>query len=141
MHFIATGYDHDFNDIARQHLKTRKFSDIICDNTNIKQVPSEAFRSRSSFPSNPMKSCNSAAQRNDLDVRKINLLSIFCDGSIPEADWKCCSSDHPCKEGQGDCDSHSECMPGLKCGVNNCRNQFSTSSSAWHSTADCCFKP
>ena len=120
---------------------TRKFSDIICDNTKIQQVPSKAFRSRTSSTSNPMKSCTMTAHKNNLDVTKINLLSIFCDGSIPEADWQCCSSDHPCKEGQGDCDSHSECMPGLQCGVNNCKNDFSTDSSTWHSTADCCYKP
>merc|ERR1711963_660939 len=64
----VTGFNHDFDDTARQHLRTRKFSDIICDNTNIQKVPSDAFRGRSSSPSNPMKSCNSAAQRNNLDV-------------------------------------------------------------------------
>ena len=96
--FTATGHDHEFSNYAREHLTTRKFSDIICDNTNIHQVPSDAFRGRST--SNPMKSCSSSSQRNDLNVGGINLLSIFCDGAIPGADWQCCSSAHPCKEGQ-----------------------------------------
>ena len=139
--FTATGHDHEFSSYAREHLTTRTFSDIICDNTNIQQVPSHAFLGRIALSGNPMKSCSSSSQRNDLNMGRINLLSIFCDVAIPGADWQCCSSAHPCKEGQGDCDQNSDCMPGLQCGVNNCKNEFPTDSSTWHSTADCCFKP
>jgi hypothetical protein len=30
-------------------------------------------------------------------------------------DWDCCTTQHPCPEGQGDCDADDECMPGLYC--------------------------
>jgi len=31
------------------------------------------------------------------------------------ADWDCCSSDHRCAEGAGDCDNDSECRGNLVC--------------------------
>ena len=43
----------------------------------------------------------------------------------------------PCGEGAGDCDSDSDCLPGLKCSDNeNCRSF----DSRWDSEADCCYK-
>ena len=34
--------------------------------------------------------------------------------------WDCCSVACPCIEGEGDCDSDSECVAGLYCGSDNC---------------------
>ena len=61
-----------------------------------------------------------------------------CNGS-PSTDWSCCAHDDPCYEGGGDCDRDSDCIGSLKCGNNNCRNEFSSDGSNWSSAADCCF--
>ena len=61
-----------------------------------------------------------------------------CNGS-PSTDWSCCAHDDPCHEGGGDCDQDSDCIGSLKCGNNNCRNEFSSDGSNWSSAADCCF--
>ena len=61
-----------------------------------------------------------------------------CNGS-PSTDWSCCAHDNPCYEGGGDCDRDSDCIGSLKCGNNNCRNEFSSDGSNWSSAADCCF--
>ena len=137
--YLGSGFGHEFDDDARQHLLKRKFSDIICDNTDVEEVPSSAFRSKTSSPRNPTKRCDTN-DVNSLDVTKINILSPFCDGTIPDGDWQCCTLSHPCTEGKGDCDRDEDCMPGLSCGSNNCKEAFSTGSSAWDSTADCCAK-
>ena len=47
-------------------------------------------------------------------------------------DSECCSVDHPCGLGQGDCDKDSECSGGLVCGKDNCGVGFNST------TADCC---
>lgn len=50
-------------------------------------------------------------------------------------DWRCCSSSYPCSNGQGDCDSNSDCAGKSICGKDNCK-KFD---SAWsHSQFDCC---
>ena len=49
----------------------------------------------------------------------------------------CCSVTKSCDVGQGDCDSDNDCLPGLKCGNNNCRPHFDW---GFRST-DCCYKP
>ena len=38
----------------------------------------------------------------------------------------------------GDCDNDTDCLPGLKCGVNNCPNALVPS---FDITDDCCFNP
>ena len=38
-----------------------------------------------------------------------------CHGSTPSFDWSYCSRSCRCDEGQGDCDSDSECADGLVC--------------------------
>ena len=55
-------------------------------------------------------------------------------GTGTDLDWTFCSSNNPCKHGQGDCDDDSECSPGHVCGQDNCQN-FSSQALA---TADCC---
>ena len=47
----------------------------------------------------------------------------------------CCSTEHKCGIGKGDCDKDADCEAGLKCGVNNCDNDFPS----YH--YDCCFNP
>ena len=49
----------------------------------------------------------------------------------------CCTKGEKCYEGEGDCDYDDECMPGLRCGENNCRVKVSP----WHKDTDCCYKP
>jgi len=39
-------------------------------------------------------------------------------------------------EGDGDCDKDSDCMPGLKCGVDNCANTIQ-----FNGNSDCCYRP
>ena len=50
----------------------------------------------------------------------------------------CCTVGVKCYEGEGDCDYDEDCMPGLRCGVNNCRVK---SGYEWHKDTDCCYKP
>ena len=48
----------------------------------------------------------------------------------------CCRSWKRCAIGEGDCDSDSECQPGLRCGKDNCRSWPGN----WDSEDDCCYK-
>jgi len=48
----------------------------------------------------------------------------------------CCTKDHPCQLGGGDCDQDEECAGDLVCGTNNCL-QFNIFASYY---ADCCKK-
>ena len=49
----------------------------------------------------------------------------------------CCTKEKPCPIGEGDCDHHHDCMPGLKCGLDNCKS-FDPAFPA--SDYDCCYK-
>ena len=44
-----------------------------------------------------------------------------------------CASGIPCKEDEGDCDSHNECQDGLSCGSNNCPIYL-----GFNNETDCC---
>ena len=44
----------------------------------------------------------------------------------------CCSQDNKCGLGEGDCDHDSDCLPGLRCGLDNCGG------SGWEYFDDCC---
>ena len=59
-----------------------------------------------------------------------------CHG-IPSTDWSCCSSTSPCDIGGGDCDNDSDCAESLKCGHDNCIDDFPFGN--WNKQADCCF--
>ena len=61
-----------------------------------------------------------------------------CNG-VPMTNWSCCDPENPCEVGGGDCDRDSDCSGSLKCGNNNCRNDFSVDGSNWSSNADCCY--
>ena len=47
-----------------------------------------------------------------------------------------CTTDNPCGQHEGDCDSHDECQDGLVCGSNNCPASLS-----FDSEVDCCYHP
>ena len=44
-----------------------------------------------------------------------------------------CTSENPCGQDQGDCDTHDECQDGFACGTNNC-----PASAGMSSDMDCC---
>ena len=48
------------------------------------------------------------------------------------ANGHCCSEKFPCAENEGDCDNDKECKDGLRCGYNNCGNDWP------HISFDCC---
>ena len=45
-------------------------------------------------------------------------------------------NDSLCAENEGDCDLHTDCQDGLKCGYNNCNETL-----GYHHSVDCCYKP
>ena len=47
----------------------------------------------------------------------------------------CCTFADPCVLGEGDCDNDDHCVPGLKCGHNNCGGD------PFDDDDDCCFDP
>ena len=50
---------------------------------------------------------------------------------------RCCTSDTPCVEGEGDCEVDNDCSGNLICGNNNCK----AFGSFFHQKDDCCIKP
>merc|ERR1711988_1077156 len=59
---------------------------------------------------------------------------------------RCCTPEHPCGEGEGDCDGPGDggindgnrgCIAGLVCGTNNCK-KFGA---YYHEKDDCCERP
>ena len=54
--FTHTGFPHSFNTAGRLAIMQRKMSDIICDNTDIQQVPANAFLEADSI-TNPLINC------------------------------------------------------------------------------------
>ena len=73
-----SGQSHSFNSNSLQTIKNRKLSDIICDNTNIREVPDNVFLS-SNNPSNNIKRCQTNAV-NHLDLNQVNLILITPNG-------------------------------------------------------------
>ena len=54
-------------------------------------------------------------------------------------DYKCCTAESPCEEGEGDCSDetgHTDCAESLLCGNNNCK-QFGQ---YYHEKDDCCYQ-
>ena len=60
-----------------------------------------------------------------------------CNG-VPSGDSRCCSSSTPCGLGGGDCDNDLECLGPLVCGSDNCKSAFSSASTNWPTSYDCC---
>ena len=60
---------------------------------------------------------------------------MVCDGTGTIRDTvECCTKEHKCGIGEGDCDKDEECEGNLICGKNNCKSHFSYD-------ADCCYEP
>ena len=60
---------------------------------------------------------------------------MVCDGTGKVRDTvECCTKEHKCGIGEGDCDKDEECEGNLICGKNNCKSHFSYD-------ADCCYEP
>ena len=57
---------------------------------------------------------------------------IDCTGGSRKETETCCSSEYPCKEFEGDCDTDDDCEGSLICGIDNCGSSFK-----WPK-ADCC---
>merc|ERR1719402_509445 len=51
--------------------------------------------------------------------------------------WMCCSKDHQCGHGEGDCDSNDDCQEGHFCGNSNCKKLVANLPSR-SATMDCC---
>ena len=62
------------------------------------------------------------------ETTNCNSATSHCNG-----DTSFCSSNYPCGEDEGDCDSDGECNAGLICGQNNCPYQLGFATSV-----DCC---
>ena len=69
-------------------------------------------------------------------------LNLFIDSILLEkctagnTENNCCKNNNiKCKEGQGDCSYNSDCEEGLKCGDENCGDNFPD---PWYR---CCYKP
>ena len=56
---------------------------------------------------------------------------------------KCCREHGPCDIGEGHCRSDDECSDGLKCGIENCDNDFPSELSdeprLWQTWDSCCY--
>ena len=52
----------------------------------------------------------------------------------------CCTSGRKCYEGEGDCDTDDDCMPGLRCGQDKNYCRVNTGHS-WDTGDDCCYRP
>ena len=62
---------------------------------------------------------------------------IFSPGKqCDTGEWNdsCCTPKNPCPDYQGDCDKNIDCLPGLRCGKNNCPKSFQMAD-------DCCYDP
>ena len=62
------------------------------------------------------------------------LLVLKCTGEAGTSD--CCTDEHPCELGGGDCDTNTNCAGELVCGNNRCK-EFNLSAKPNY---DCCIK-
>ena len=51
----------------------------------------------------------------------------------------CCQTYNKCTVNEGDCDSDKDCLNGLKCGTNNCKDFFGHG--GFDRFDDCCYNP
>ena len=76
-------------------------------------------------------------QCNNLKTQYTDILDPIVSAGCMGGD-SCCTEENKCGEQEGDCDSDSQCLDGLKCGDNNCTNKTGMK---WDSGDDCCYKP
>jgi len=71
-------------------------------------------------------------------VSSSGIKSPRCQGrNVGQGRGSCCNAETPCEFGEGDCETDRDCIPGLVCGNNNCK-QFGE---IFHPKDDCCVKP
>ena len=63
-----------------------------------------------------------------------------CDGT---GEWwevlNCCRNNRRCNAGEGMCLRDHDCADGLRCGLQNCKRDFSTLASNWEHWMNCCY--
>jgi len=115
--------------------------DLLCGSNNCKQFGAYFH---------PKDDCCEKAPKSKLGKESPSIIDLLKDKNTPtffkpiahrcagrEIDeGRCCTSEEPCKHGEGDCDNDAECESGLKCGNNNCL-QFAA---YFHPKDDCCFE-
>ena len=63
------------------------------------------------------------------------------DGFNGNGGGTCCTSSNQCYEGEGDCDTDSDCFGDLKCGDGNGFENNCDTSLGFPGTHDCCYDP
>lgn len=63
------GHDHSFSSEAMKTIKTRRLSDLLCDNTLITTLGSNVFLTNS-----PKMSCGNCTEKNELILEEMNLI-------------------------------------------------------------------
>ena len=65
---------------------------------------------------------------------------LSCDGT---GEWwevlNCCRKNGTCNAGEGMCLRDRDCAEGLRCGLQNCKRDFSTTASNWEHWMNCCY--
>ena len=67
--YDVAGHDHSFSTAAMNTLKTRRLSDLLCDNTLITTLGSNVFLTNS-----PKMDCGNCTEKNELKLEEINLI-------------------------------------------------------------------
>ena len=67
--YDAAGHEHSFSMEAMNTIKTRRLSDLICDNTLITTLGSNVFLTNS-----PKMDCGNCTEKNELKLEDINLI-------------------------------------------------------------------
>ena len=64
----------------------------------------------------------------------------YCNGTGTHDDWHCCTEEHLCKAGHGDCDGDEGCEGDLVCGNDNCYKIYDHLGGEKYAEheADCC---
>ena len=65
----VAGHEHSFSTAAMDTLKTRRLSDLLCDNTLITTLGSNVFLTTS-----PKMDCGNCTEKNELKLEEINLI-------------------------------------------------------------------
>ena len=70
--YNAAGHEHSFSMEAMNTIKTRRLSDLLCDNTLITTLGTNVFLTNS-----PKMNCGNCTEKNDLKLEEINLILPF----------------------------------------------------------------
>ena len=67
--YNAAGHEHSFSMEAMNTIKTRRLSDLLCDNTLITTLGTNVFLTNS-----PKMDCGNCTEKNELKLEDINLI-------------------------------------------------------------------